>query len=336
MGTPEYAAVSLRRLLATRHRVRAVVTRPDKPRGRGQQVEPGAVKRVAIDAGIEVLDPTKPRDEGFLEHLRSLHADLGVVVAYGRILPRAALDAPRFGCINAHASLLPKLRGAAPIERAILAGMTETGVTIMQMDEGLDEGDILLARATAIPDSMTGAGLREVLAELSAETLVEAVELFAAAAAGRPGSGVAARSDTFEGTRGIALPRTPQDHAAATFAPLLKKAEAAIHWGESARDLWLRVRAFSPSPGAFAFDGATRIKILEACPLDRRHDAAPGTVLGTGERGPLVACGQGVLEVLSLQPEGRRPMTALDYERGLRTTNDASFAAAPRILRDGN
>ena len=319
MGTPEYAAVSLRRLLASRHRVRAVVTRPDKPRGRGQQVEPGAVKRLALEAGIEVLEPVSPRDEGFLERLRGLHADLGVVVAYGRILPRAALHAPRLGCINAHASLLPKLRGAAPIERAILAGLTETGVTIMQMDEGLDEGDILLARATPIPDAMTGAELREVLAGLSAETLVEAVDLFAA------------RED---GAREGGLQRQPQDDAAATFAPPLKKAEAAIHWADNARDLWLRVRAFSPRPGAFAFDGATRIKVLEAHALERSHDAAPGTVLGPGERGLLVACGKGVLEVLVLQPEGRRPMTALDYERGVRAANTA--AASPRVLHDGN
>jgi len=328
MGTPEYAAVSLRRLLASRHRVCAVVTRPDKPRGRGQQVEPGAVKRVALEAGIEVLDPASPRDEAFLERLRGLDADLGVVVAYGRILPRAALAAPRLGCINAHASLLPLLRGAAPIERAILAGMSETGVTIMQMDEGLDEGPILLARSTAIPDSMTGAQLREVLAALSADMLAEAVDLFAATVA------VDSNSAATNDGRGGALPCTPQDDAAATFAPPLKKTEAAIHWADSARENWLRVRAFAPRPGAFAFDGSTRIKVLEAGVLERSGDAAPGSVLGVGERGLLVACGRGTLEILTLQPEGRRPMSALDYERGLRASS--SSTAAARTLHDGN
>jgi len=322
MGTPEYAAVSLRRLLAGRHRVLAVVTRPDKPRGRGQQVEPGAVRRVALEAGIPVLDPASARDEAFLTTLRGLGADLGVVVAYGRILPRAALDAPRLGCINAHASLLPLLRGAAPIERAILAGFRETGITIMQMDEGLDEGDILLKRATPIPDTMTGAELREVLAELSAEMLVEAVDLFADAPA--------------------TLKPQRQDHAAATFAPPLKKAEAAIGWNEDAGTLARRVRAFAPRPGAFAFDGRIRLKVLEARAFERvpasppanapapGTGAAPGTVLGVSESGLLVACGSGVLEIVTLQPEGKRPMTALDYARGLRS------GAGPHVLLDGH
>ncbi|MFN2378531.1 MAG: methionyl-tRNA formyltransferase [Candidatus Binatia bacterium] len=314
MGTPEYAAVSLRRLLATRHRVVAVVTRPDKPRGRGQQLEPSPVKRVALDAGIPLLEPVFPREEPFLESLRALQADLGVVVAYGRILPRAALDAPRFGCINAHASLLPSLRGAAPIERAILAGKSETGVTIMQMNEGLDEGDMLMERRAAIAAGTNGSALRDVLADLSADLLVEAVELFAAHKDGGP-----------------APVRTPQDHGAATFAPPLKKAEAAIHWKEEARTLWLRVRAFAPRPGAFAFDGKVRLKVLEARPLDIAPGAAPGTVLGVGEAGLRVACGSGVLEILALQPEGKRAMSALDYARGLRVG-----AAAPHLLDDGN
>lgn len=311
MGTPEYAAISLRRLLATPHRVRAVVTRPDKPRGRGQQVNKGAVKLVAEEAGIPVLEPVSPREEPFLETLRGLNADLAVVVAYGRILPRAALDAPRLGSINAHASLLPLLRGAAPIERAILAGLTETGVTIMQMDEGLDEGDILFARSTPITDTTTGAELRETLATLSADMLVEAVDRFA-----ESGSG---------------LSRTAQDHDAATFAPPLRKAEAALHWGESAQSLGLCVRAFAPRPGAFAFDGKTRIKVLEARVLATSSDAAPGTVLGTGDAGLLVACASGVLEIITLQPEGRRAMSALDYARGIKVP-----ANTIHMLRDGN
>jgi len=311
MGTPQYAAASLRALLASRHRIRAVVTRPDKPRGRGQRLEPGAVKRVALQAGIEVLEPASPREDSFLQCLRELRADLGVVVAYGRILPRAALEAPRLGCINAHASLLPQLRGAAPIERAMLAGMAETGVTIMQMNEGLDEGDVLLARATPVPDTMNGEQLREVLAGLSARLLVEAVDSFAAAP----------------------LPRTPQDHSAATFAPPLRKTEAAIRWHEDARALWLRVRAFAPRPGAYAFDGTTRLKILAAQPLEPDANTLPGTVagtvLGTSRNGLLVACGRGVLEISVLQPEGKRPMPALDYARGAR------MGQAAQVFLDG-
>lgn len=321
MGTPEYAAVSLRRLLATRHRVRAVVTRPDKPRGRGQRLEPSPVKSLAAEAGIEILEPASARDEGFLARLEDLRLDLGVVVAYGRILPRRALDAPRLGCINAHASLLPALRGAAPIERAILAGLAQTGVTIMQMNEGLDEGDILLARATAIADGETGAQLRERLAGISADLLVEAVDLFAQAS----------DADAAAGRGNAGLARQPQSHAEATFAPPLRKSEAAIRWSCDAREIRLCVRAFAPRPGAFAFDGATRLKILEARAIERAHDAPPGTVLGISDLGLLVACGRGVLEITTLQPEGRRPMSALDYERGVRAAS-----AGPHVLHDGH
>jgi methionyl-tRNA formyltransferase len=315
MGTPEYAAVSLRALLATTHNVRAVVTRPDKPRGRGQQTEPSAVKRVAVEHGIRVLDPPSPRSEEFLADLRALECDLGVVVAYGRILPRAALDAPRLGCINAHASLLPELRGAAPIERAILAGKTETGVTIMQMDEGLDEGDMLIERRIAIAGDATGAQLRERLAALSAELLVEAVDRFADDPAGL-------------------VPRK-QDHAAATFAPPLRKQEAALRWHDDAHELARRVRAFAPRPGAWAYDGPTRLKILEACALDAQPGAAPGTVTDTTARGIVVACGRGALEISVVQPEGKRAMPALDYERGVRSRAASRGAQTARVLHDG-
>lgn len=310
MGTPDYAAKSLRALLGSRHRVRVVVTRPDKPRGRGQQMEPSPVKQLALEAGLEVLEPVALRDEAFLGKLRSYGADLGLVVAYGRILPRAALDAPRLGCLNAHASILPQLRGAAPIERAVLGGLAETGVTIMQMNEGLDEGDILFSRTLPIGATTTGAQLREELGDLSAAMLVEAVDLFANSAAPSP---------------------VAQDHDAATFAPPLRKIEAALTWKDSAQALGLRIRAFAPRPGAFAFDGKTRLKVLEARVLNQDPGAAPGTVLGVSATGWRVACGDGVLEITILQPEGKRPMSALDYARGLRHTADSTHT-----LRDGN
>jgi len=307
MGTPEYAAVSLRRLLQGSHSVVAAVTRPDKPRGRGKQVQPGAVRLVAEAAGIEVLAPISPRDPAFLDRLRGLAPDLGVVVAYGRILPREALELPRLGCINAHASLLPAFRGAAPIERAILAGVSETGVTIMRMNEGLDEGDVLVEKRMTIGETMTGVELREHLAQMSADLLAEVVDLLA------------------EGV----LRARPQDHALATFAPPLRKEEAGLHWGEDAAVLQRQVRAFAPSPGAFAFDGSTRLKILEAHALGETTGAAAGTIVRHSGRGLVVACGSGALEVTVVQPEGKRPMSALDYERGARGLDPH------RRLRDG-
>ena len=307
--------MSLRRLLATHHRLVAVVTRPDKPRGRGQRVEPGPVKRAALEAGIPVLEPVSPRDEGFLSQLRALEADLGVVVAYGRILPAAALDAPHFGCINAHASLLPLLRGAAPIERAVLAGHERTGVTIMQMNEGLDEGDILFVREVPIPATMTGSELRERMAAVSADLLVEAVDAFAAG-------------------RGHAQ-RRAQDDAAATFAPPLRKSEAALRWSEDAAVLERRVRAFAPRPGAFAFEGTSRLKVLAArATAAADASAAPGTVLPPTADALPVACGRGVLELLVVQPEGKTPMPALDWARGLRSRHDGEGAGV--TLRDGD
>jgi methionyl-tRNA formyltransferase len=307
MGTPEYAAVSLRRLLETPHRVRAVVTRPDKPSGRGHRTEPSAVKKLAAEAGIEVLDPASPRDEAFRSRLASLEVDLGVVVAYGRILPKAVLELPRLGCINAHGSLLPLLRGAAPIERAILAGFDKTGVTIMQMNEGLDEGDMLLSREIAIPPAMNGAELRGAMAALSADLLVQAVDALAAGP----------------------LQARPQSHADATFAPPLKKGEAALRWSEPARELWLRVRAFAPRPGAYAFDGSSRIKILEAQPIELDPGTTAGSVVRIATDGFVVACGHGALQVSAVQPEGKRAMPAADYARGARLQVGHRFDDGP-------
>lgn len=318
MGTPEYAAVSLRRLLAGPHRVRAVVTRADKARGRGHELRASPVKELALAAGIEVLDPALPRAPEFVARLADIAPDLGVVVAYGRILPPQVLTIPRLGCINAHGSLLPKLRGAAPIERAILAGYAQTGVTIMQMSEGLDEGAMLSARALAIGPQTTAGELRAAMAELSAQMLVEAVERYAAGE----------------------VTATPQDDAEATFAPPLAKHEAQIDWNEDADAVVRRVRAFAPQPGAFTFDGNVRLKVLVARvaaaggvagrgagPAQAaREDGAmtAGTVLDAGAsdgEGLLVACGRGVVELVSVQPEGRRSMSGNDYLRGRRASD---------------
>lgn len=301
MGTPAYAAVSLERLLDAGFDVVGAVTRPDKPRGRGRAVQPSAVKALATERGIPVLDPASPRDPEFVERLGQLEPDLGVVVAYGRILPPAVLDCPRLGCINAHGSLLPALRGAAPIERALLAGLSRTGVTIMRIDEGLDTGPMLLARELAIADDEDADSLRRRMADLSAELLVEAVSrLFA------------------DGLDEVA--QTDED---ATYAPPLDKAEAAIDWTKPAVEIERQVRTFRPRPGAFAMDGERRLKVLDA-----RVDATGADEAAAGDGTPgavtvdadslVVACGQGRLRIVRVQPEGKRAMEVGPWLRGRR------------------
>jgi methionyl-tRNA formyltransferase len=301
MGTPPFAAVCLERLLRGPHDVRAVVTRADRPRGRGQELQPSAVKALAVEHGLEVLQPRTAKDETFQARLRELAPDVAVVVAYGRILPSAVIEIPRLGCINAHASLLPRLRGAAPIERAILEGERETGVTIMRIDERMDAGDVIAMRRVPIGATTDAASLRETLAELSADLLAEVLDQLAA------------------GTARF----TPQDEGAATYAPPLDKREAAIDWNASAESVERQVRAFRPSPGAFTFDGKRRLKILSATVVDDRPDAEAGTLLA-GNDAMLVACGRGSLRIDMVQPEGKRPMSGADYLRG---------AAAPRPRR---
>jgi len=303
MGTPVFARVCLAAVLSTRHRVRAVVTQPDKPSGRGMKLTESAVKKLATERNIEVLQPKTAKDPDFLEHVRTLAPDLCVVVAYGRILPNRLIDTPALGCINAHASLLPKLRGAAPIQRAILEGDDTTGVTIMRISEEMDAGDMLLKESVAIDSDTDAASLHDALAVVSARLLVDSLELLA------------------DGHAQF----TPQDHGAATFAPPLRNEEARIDWSRSAAEVDCHVRGFRPRPGAFTFDGGTRLKILDARPTDRAADAPPGTLLGTSGDELHVACGDRVIVVNKVQPEGKKPMPAADYLRG-------RPAALPRVL----
>ncbi len=298
-GTPEFAAVSLRRLLADGFTVVAVVTRADAPRGRGKKLVPCEVKALAVEHGIEVLDPRTPRDPQFQRRLAELAPDLGVVIAYGRILPTDVLRIPRLGLINAHGSLLPHLRGAAPIERAIARGDRETGVTIMRVIEEMDAGDMLMAERVPIDEEITGGALRARLAELSADLLVRAVEE------------IAAGRDRW----------TAQDPALVTFAPPLEKAEAAIDWHADAVSLRDRIRAFNPAPGAFTFDDGRRLKVHASRVVnegDSSNDIPPGTIVAAGDDGIVVVCGRGRLSLLTVQPEGKRTMDASEYLRGLR------------------
>ncbi len=279
------------------HEIVAAVTRPDKPSGRGKRMQTCAVKAMALERGIEVLDPSSPKDPAFAERLAELAPDLGVCVAYGRIIPMNVLELPRLGIINAHGSLLPRLRGAAPIERAILEGEKETGVTIMYTDEIMDTGDIFFFEKVEITADTTGGELRERMAELSAGMLVEAVKRLA---------------------RGQAE-RTPQDDSLATNAPPLAKEEAAIDWAASSEDVDRRVRAFAPKPGAFTFDGDRRLKILAGRPLaDAQVAGEPGCIGETTGEGFTVACSRGAFLVTAVQPEGRKAMDADAYMRGCR------------------
>jgi methionyl-tRNA formyltransferase len=241
-GTPEFAAESLQALLDSRHRVIAVYTQPDRPAGRGRRLTPSPVKRLALEHGLPVHQPeTLKAPEGQAE-LAALGADVMVVVAYGLILPRAVLEIPRLGCLNVHASLLPRWRGAAPIQRAIEAGDAESGVTIMQMDAGLDTGDMLLVRRTPITATTTGGELHDALAALGGEAIVEALDALA----------------------GEGLPTTPQPETGVTYAAKLSKAEAELDFREPAAALAARVRAFNPWPVAWCALGDDRLRLLMA------------------------------------------------------------------------
>ena len=294
-GTPPFAATCLEALIEGPHELAAAVTRPSKPRGRGQKLKEPAVAELAKTHGIEVLAPRSPKEEDFTDEIGALAPDLCVVVAYGRILPAEILKLPSLGCINAHASLLPALRGAAPIERAILEGVEETGVTIMKMNERMDAGDILASRPLRIEKGQNAGELREALAPLAAALLTRAVDDIAALIA-------AAR---------------PQDESLATYAPPLRAEERKIDWEADALAIERRVRAFAPRPGAFTFDGEGRVKVLRARVAESSEGAGtPGTVSPGSAGSIVVACGSGQLEVQRLQPAGRREMQASAYLHG--------------------
>jgi len=294
MGTPPFAAVCLEALLGTRHTVEVVVTQPDRPAGRGRELRRSAVAELADRHGLEVLQPEHAGEPAFLESLTALAPDLAVVVAYGRILPARAIEIPVLGCINAHASLLPLLRGAAPIQHAILDGHERTGVTIMRINERMDAGDMLLARETPIgPDDDSGS-LAQRLAAISAELLVTAIDDIAAGRA------------TAEA----------QDESEATYAPPITKEHTRIDWSEDAARCERRVRAVRPRPGAFTFDDATRLKIVRARVATQVGRHEPGTAVELHDDALIVTCASGALALDTVQPEGRRPMTAGDYQRG--------------------
>lgn len=293
-GTPDFAVPCLR-AAAQRGEVVAVYTQPDRPAGRGRELTPSPVKREALLRGIPVLQPENFRSAESKAALRALKPDLMVVVAYGLILPQSVLDIPTYGCWNVHASLLPRWRGAAPIQRAIEAGDHESGVCLMQMEKGLDTGPVLLSQAVAIGDNDTGGQLHDRLAQLGAQVLADGLGLLRA------------------GIRPIARPQ-PADGV--TYAHKLDKAEAKLDWTRPAAELANRVRAFNPWPMAEAVVAGERLRLHGVVALDESHAAAPGTLLRAGREGLDVACGAGVLRIRVLQRDGGKAITAADYLNG--------------------
>jgi len=290
-GTPEFAVSSLR-AAARHHEVVAVYTQPDRPAGRGRGLAPSPVKLEAVARGIPVYQPESLKDEAAQQQLRDLQPDLMVVVAYGLILPKAVLASPTHGCWNVHASLLPRWRGAAPIQRAIQAGDTKTGVCLMQMEAGLDTGPVLLHQELPIATTDTGGQLHDKLAELGAQVLSDGLGLLRA---------------------GIKPVARPQPEQGVTYAHKLDKAEARLDWVLDAGALARTVRAFNPWPIAEASLAGERVRIHGAVALDLAHGQAPGTVLAASRDGIDIACGQGALRLRVLQREGGKAITAADY-----------------------
>lgn len=290
-GTPDFAVPSLR-AAAARGEVVAVYTQPDRPAGRGRELQASPVKLEALKRGIPVLQPETLKGELSRDALRALQPDLMVVVAYGQLLPQKILDIPKHGCWNVHASLLPRWRGAAPIQRAIEAGDRETGVCLMQMEKGLDTGPVLLAQKLAIGEQETSGELHDRLAELGAQTLADGLGLLRA---------------------GIRPVPKPQPETGATYAHKLEKSEAKLDWTLPAQRLANKVRAFQPWPVAEAEVAGERLRIHAATALPLAHNAAPGTLLAAGRDGIDIACGEGALRIRTLQREGGKAITAADY-----------------------
>jgi methionyl-tRNA formyltransferase len=295
IGTGEIGVPTLRALLESEHEVVAVVTQPDKPVGREQSIESPPVKKAltgrARPLGAPIFQPVRIKDPQTIEEIRRLTPDVIVVVAYGQILPCDVLEIPRLACLNLHASLLPRWRGAAPIQAAIAAGDSETGVTVMYMDEGLDTGDILLQRNVEILPNDTGGSLHDRVAQNAPETLLESLRLLAAGNA----------------------PRIPQDNGRATYAPKLKREHGQIDWSESAEVIERKIRAYNPWPGAFMKVDGQNLKVFSASVVDL--NGQPGEILRS-DKDLIVATGKGALSLAEVQLEGKRRMSAGEFLRG--------------------
>jgi len=292
MGTPDYAVPALEAIATAGHDVVCVVTQPDAVSGRGKKIKFSPVKQKALELGIPVLQPEKiKKNEEFLAQLGVLFPDVIVVAAYGKFLPKAVLDLPRLGCVNLHASLLPRFRGAAPIQAAIIEGDEETGVTLMKMDVGLDTGD-MLAKARTETDSKTGEELHDELAVMGAELIVDLLP----------------KLEKIEGEK--------QDDSEATYAPMISKQDGHIDFTCSAKRIERTIRAFDPWPGSFAFAGEKMLKFWKADVLEETSDSAPGTVIEAQNGHIDIACGEGILRVLEIQAPGKKRTAVGEYLKG--------------------
>ncbi|WP_305416945.1 methionyl-tRNA formyltransferase [Photobacterium leiognathi] len=289
-GTPDFAARHLAALLSSQHDVVAVYTQPDRPAGRGKKLTASPVKAIALENDIPVFQPVSLRNEEAQQELAAIDADIMVVVAYGLLLPQEVLDTPRLGCINVHGSILPRWRGAAPIQRSIWAGDTETGVTIMQMDIGLDTGDMLKVATLPIEATDTSATMYEKLAELGPDALIDCL------------------SDIADGTA-VAV---KQDDEQANYAKKLSKEEALIDWTMDAAAIERCVRAFNPWPMSYFTVAEQNVKVWQTAVEADNQGKAPGTILSADKQGILVATGNGALRLISLQPPGKKAMSAAD------------------------
>ena len=291
-GTPEFAAKALAALLNSRHEILAVYTQPDRPAGRGRKLKPSPVKQLALEQQLPVFQPESLKTPESIEELRAQEADVMVVAAYGLLLPPEVLKLPRYGCLNIHASLLPRWRGAAPIQRAILAGDSETGITIMQMDAGLDTGAMLLKKSCTITMEDTSASLHDRLAKLGAQAIVEALDQLPV------------------------LKATPQDDSQVTYANKLSKTEARIDWHGSAQEIARQVRAYNPWPVAQTSVNGQTLRIWAAEPQTQTVEAAAGEVIRQDKQGIDIACGEGALRITHLQPAGSKPMDVAAFLNG--------------------
>ena len=308
-GTPDFAALHLSSLIDSEHEVIAVYSQPDRPAGRGKKLQPSPVKQIALEHNIDVYQPVNFKDPADVAQLDALNADVMIVVAYGLLLPQSVLDAPKHGCLNVHASLLPRWRGAAPIQRCIEAGDKMTGITIMQMDAGLDTGDMLHKITTGITLDDTGGSLHDRLAAIGPQSLLATL----------------AQLEAGE------LQPEKQNDAQANYAHKLKKEEALLDWSQNADDLALRVRAFNPFPVAFTLLGNDRIRVLKATALEKVTQLQPGTIAQVSADGIEVACAEGVLRLEQIQLAGKKAMMVADVINGQPNLFQANYVLASEL-----
>lgn len=303
-GTPEFAAKALVAVADSHHTVQAVLTQPDRPAGRGMKLLPSAVKKFALSRGFPVLQPATLKDDPVQQTLREFDADVLVVAAYGLLLPQAVLDIPRFGAINIHASLLPRWRGAAPIQRAILAGDRETGICIMRMDAGLDTGPLLKAERLAIADTDTAGSLLDRLSSMGARMIVAALDA----------------------TELVGQNSIPQSSNGVTYAKKLEKAEAQISWEKSSDEIWRQIRAFDPAPGASTTFRGESLKLFRAERVPGAGGAS-GAVIAADSDGIVIACGAGSVRISELQRAGGRRLPVVEFLRGIQIAEGDTFGS---------